>query len=141
MQEKNELIKLVSESNSLSEVLRKQGKSISGSSINILKNDLNNYKEIKVIMYPLYMLQGHETAIQRSLWFYNKTKNVKEQAKMLEILNKATNADIKDLVVDKKELEKYEAFVKDKTKGLMSTRVIEGTPSLILEDGTNLLDR
>ena len=27
---------------------------------------------------------------------------------MLEILNKATNADIKDLVVDKKELEKYE---------------------------------
>ncbi len=106
-----------------------------------LKNDLNNYKEIKVIMYPLYMLQGHETAIQRSLWFYNKTKNVKEQAKMLEILNKATNADIKDLVVDKKELEKYEAFVKDKTKGLMSTGAIEGTPSLILEDGTNLLDR
>ena len=43
MQEKNELIKLVSESNSLSEVLRKQGKSISGSSMNILKNDLNNY--------------------------------------------------------------------------------------------------
>ena len=40
-----------------------------------------------------------------------------------------------------KELEKYEAFVKDKTKGLMSTGAIEGTPSLILEDGTNLLDR
>ena len=43
MQEKNELIKLVSESNSLSEILRKQGKSISGSSMSILKNNLNNY--------------------------------------------------------------------------------------------------
>ena len=43
MQEKNELINLVSESQSLSEVLRKQGKSISGSSMNILKNNLNNY--------------------------------------------------------------------------------------------------
>ena len=43
MQEKNELIKLVSESNSLSEILRKQGKSISGSSMSILKSNLNNY--------------------------------------------------------------------------------------------------
>ena len=43
MQEKNELKKLVLESNSLSDILRKQGKSISGSSMNILKNSLKNY--------------------------------------------------------------------------------------------------
>lgn len=44
MQEKNELIKLVSESNSLSEILRKQGKAVSGSSLKILKNNLKDYK-------------------------------------------------------------------------------------------------
>ena len=43
MQEKEMLEKLVSESSSLSEVLKKQGKSISGSSFKILKNNLDNY--------------------------------------------------------------------------------------------------
>lgn len=43
MQEKEMLEKLVSESSSLSEVLKKQGKSISGSSLKILKNNLDNY--------------------------------------------------------------------------------------------------
>ena len=41
MQEKEMLEKLVSESSSLSEVLKKQGKSISGSSFKILKNNLD----------------------------------------------------------------------------------------------------
>ena len=44
MQEKNELEKLVNESNSLSDILRKQGKAVSGSSLRILKNDLDIYK-------------------------------------------------------------------------------------------------
>ena len=44
MQEKNELIKLVSESESLSDVLRKSGKAVSGSSINCLKKKLEDYE-------------------------------------------------------------------------------------------------
>lgn len=43
MTEKEELEKLVKESNSLSEILRKQGKSISGSATKILKDKLDNY--------------------------------------------------------------------------------------------------
>lgn len=43
MTEKEELEKLVIESSSLSEILRKQGKSISGSATKILKNKLDNY--------------------------------------------------------------------------------------------------
>ena len=42
MQEKNELIKLVSDSESLSDVLRKSGKAVSGSSINCLKKKLED---------------------------------------------------------------------------------------------------
>lgn len=44
MQEKNELIKLVSDSESLSDVLRKSGKAVSGSSINCLKKKLEDYE-------------------------------------------------------------------------------------------------
>ena len=43
MTEKEELEKLVKESNSLSEILRKQGKSVSGSAVKILKDTLDNY--------------------------------------------------------------------------------------------------
>lgn len=43
MTEKEELEKLVKESSSLSEVLRKQGKSVSGSATKILKDTLDNY--------------------------------------------------------------------------------------------------
>lgn len=43
MTEKEELEKLVIESNSLSEILRKQGKSVSGSATKILKDKLDNY--------------------------------------------------------------------------------------------------
>ncbi len=43
MSEKDELIKLVQTSNSLSEVLTKQGKSISGTSVKTLKAKLNEY--------------------------------------------------------------------------------------------------
>lgn len=44
MTEKEELEKLVKESNSLSEILRKQGKSVSGSAVKILKDTLDNYR-------------------------------------------------------------------------------------------------
>lgn len=44
IQEKFELEKLVNESNSLSEILRKQGKAVSGASVNLLKEKLNKYK-------------------------------------------------------------------------------------------------
>lgn len=44
MTEKEELEKLVKESDSFAEVLRKQGKSVSGSSIKTLKNKLNEYE-------------------------------------------------------------------------------------------------
>lgn len=43
MTEKEELEQLVKTSNSFSEILRKQNKSISGSAVNILKNKLDNY--------------------------------------------------------------------------------------------------
>lgn len=43
MDRKEELQKLVDNSQSLSEVLRKQGKSVSGAAVKVLKNELNTY--------------------------------------------------------------------------------------------------
>lgn len=43
MDEKDILVKIVNESNSLSDVLRKLGKSVSGTSLKILKNKLSEY--------------------------------------------------------------------------------------------------
>lgn len=43
MEEEKELIKIVFESNSLAEVLRKQGKAISGDAISLLKHKLKEY--------------------------------------------------------------------------------------------------
>lgn len=106
-----------------------------------LKHDLNVFKEVKVIMYPLYSIPGHESSIQRSLWFYENTKNVEDPNKILEALNKATNLDIKELKVDAKKLETYDKFIKNKNPdGFTSSGIIRGTPTLLLKDGTNLME-
>lgn len=102
-----------------------------------MRYDLTQYREIKVIMYPLYMIPGHESSIQRSLWFNNESKKVKDSSKILELMNKATNAQIEDLKVNEKELATYDAFIKNKKTGLMSTGVVQGTPSMFLKDGTD----
>lgn len=103
---------------------------------NSLQSDLAIYKEIKVIMYPLYMLPGHEEAIKRSYWFNIESKNVKTQKDILDLLHKASNADIKDLVVkDEAGLDKYDSYVKDKEKGLMSSGAVNGTPAMFTKDG------
>ena len=44
MTEKEELEQLVKTSNSFSEILRKQNKSISGTAVKILKDKLDNYE-------------------------------------------------------------------------------------------------
>ena len=106
-----------------------------------LKHDLNVFKEVKVIMYPLYSIPGHESSIQRSLWFYENTKNVEDPNKILEALNKATNADLKELKVDAKKLETYDKFIKNKNPdGFTASGLIGGTPTLLLKDGTNLME-
>lgn len=44
MEEKEELQQLVNESDSFAEILRKQGKAVSGAAIKVLKNKLDEYE-------------------------------------------------------------------------------------------------
>lgn len=67
MTEKEHLTKLVKECSSLAEILRKQGKSASGTAISILKSKLDEYE----IPY-----------------FFMRTKNIPKQIPLFEILKK-----------------------------------------------------
>lgn len=100
-----------------------------------LKHDLTKYKEVRVVMYPIFSLQGHETSIHRSFWFNEESKKVKTQEELLNLLSKATTAKIDELIVDENGFKEYNAFVRNEKTGLLSNQVIEGTPSIFKADG------
>lgn len=100
-----------------------------------IRNDLKKYKEIKIVMYPIFTLSGHETSIKRSFWFNEESKKVKTQEELLSLLSKATSSKIEDLVVNEDKFKEYNAFVRNEQNGLLSNNVIEGTPSMFTTDG------
>lgn len=100
-----------------------------------IKHDLQNYKEIKVIMYPLYTLQGHETSIKRAFWFNEESKKVKTQAELLNLLSKASSAPISEIIVDEEKFKPYNAFVRNTESGLLTNNVIQGTPAIYNSKG------
>lgn len=100
-----------------------------------LEADLTKYKEIKIVMLPLYMLNGHATSPQRSLWFNENFGMAKTQIEQLNVLRKASYGNINDLVVDEEKFKVYDSMVKDQTNGILSSRVINGTPSMFTPDG------
>lgn len=100
-----------------------------------IKFDLKEYKEVKVVMYPLYMIKGHETSIKRSFWFQEKSKGVKDSDKILELLNQSSNLDITQIKVNEKDYSEYEAMIKDSKSGILANELIQGTPSIYTKDG------
>jgi len=103
-----------------------------------LPNDLKKYKEVIVVMYPLYMLQGHQTSIQRSLWFMDNLKEDMSQAAQLDILSRSGHGKAIDLKVDSDKLVEYTKMVKDKSNGIMSTGAVQGTPAVFTKEGIDI---
>lgn len=110
----------------------KTGKAIDGYG---LRADLEKYKEVKVVMYPLYNLQGHDTAIKRSFWFNENSKNITDKETLLNLLHKASNAKIEEIIVDEEKFKVYNAFVRNTENGLQTNNVIQGTPSMFTRNG------
>ncbi|NPA73385.1 MAG: thioredoxin fold domain-containing protein [Epsilonproteobacteria bacterium] len=98
-----------------------------------LAKTVKNSKEVKIV--PIYLnIQGHETSPMRSSWFIQQAKNAKN-GDILPLLHKASDEkDMSFKKVDKKEAQK---LIK-KMEQLMMSGLIEGTPTVIDEDGNSV---
>lgn len=93
---------------------------------------LKNAKEIRVVMYPLTSLRGHETSLVRSYWLLQNVKGKKVDEK-IKLMKDSTNLDISKIKVDQnsKEFKQYSEDIKK----IQAMRIVPGTPSIYGLDG------
>ena len=93
---------------------------------------IKNSKSVRVVMFPIESLQGHDTSFDRSFWLKKNVKPTDTSSIILEKMHSSSNDEMKNLPIIKNK--SYIDFVNNTNK-MKSQELIQGTPSVFNING------